>query len=151
VRVGLSVAKPIAMTPKKTRTRSTRPAAKKKTARKPARARWSKRVTDTSDAMTVEPGIFKSDYPAQVATSLKKSAETSHRRKSSPYRSAMSLLTFYLNRGGRNVAASAKEVLERAKVELQRLFGREASSSNGRARSHKATHAKRTVPHAATS
>ncbi|HEX8796419.1 MAG TPA: DUF3175 domain-containing protein [Polyangiaceae bacterium] len=87
--------------------------------------RWSKRVMETSDALDLEPEVFRSNDPAEIAASLKRSAERSHRRKSSPYRSAMSMLVFYVNRAGRNLPASRKRVLERAKGELRRLFGRE--------------------------
>ena len=86
---------------------------------------WSKRVTETSDALDLEPDVFKSNDPAKIAASLKRSAEHSHRRKSSPFRSAMSMLVFYVNRAGKNLPASRKRVLEEAKGELRRLFGRE--------------------------
>jgi hypothetical protein len=86
--------------------------------------RWSQRVTETSNALTLEAGVFARRSPRAIAQSLKRSAERSHRRKSSPYRSAMSMLTFFLNRAGRNLPASRKRVLEQAKVELRRLYGR---------------------------
>ncbi len=95
------------------------------TARKPAR-KWSGRVTATSDALDLEHDVFKKDSPKAIARSLKRSAERSHRRKSDPYRSAMSMLVFYINRAGRNLPAARKRKLEAAKGELRRAFGREA-------------------------
>ena len=94
----------------------------KKTARKPAR-RWSQKVTETSDAMTLDEGVFKKS-PHAIALSLKRSAERSRRRKSSPYRSAMSMLTFYINRGGKNLSAARKKKLNEAKDELRELYGK---------------------------
>jgi len=92
----------------------------------PRRTRkWSARVTATSNAMDLKKDIFKSTDPKKIAASLKSSAEHSHRRKSSPYRSAMSMLTFYINRAGDNLSARQHKVLERAKPELRKLFGRE--------------------------
>jgi hypothetical protein len=93
-----------------------------------ARARggkkWSARVTTESDALDLEGGVFTSRDPKRIAASLKRSADRSKRRKSEPYRSAMSMLVFYINRGGRNLPASRKRVLERAKDELRRLYGK---------------------------
>ena len=87
--------------------------------------KWSQDVTEHSDAMDLEENIFESDDPREIAKSLKHSAEASHRRKSEPYRSAMSMLTFYINRAGKNLPDKQKQVLEDAKDELRRLFGRE--------------------------
>jgi len=87
-------------------------------------ARWSQRVTRESDALDLEEGVFSLDKPAEVARSLKRSAEASTRRKADPYRSAMSMLTFYVNRAGRKLPQRRRDVLERAKNELRRLFGR---------------------------
>jgi hypothetical protein len=87
---------------------------------------WSKRVTETSNALDLEPGVFTDGDPAAIARSLKRSAEQSTRRKSDPYRSAMSMLVFYINRAGKNLPPSRKRVLEEAKDELRRLFGKEA-------------------------
>jgi hypothetical protein len=87
--------------------------------------RWSARVTTQSRALDIEAGVFTSKDPRRIARSLKRSAERSRRRKSEPYRSAMSMLTFYINRAGKNMSASQKRVLERAKGELRREFGRE--------------------------
>ena len=88
------------------------------------RDRWSQRVTEGSDALDLEEGVFTWDDPARIARSLKRSAEASDRRKSSPYRSAMSMLTFYVNRAGKELDADQRKVLERAKDELRRQFGR---------------------------
>jgi hypothetical protein len=86
--------------------------------------RWSQHVTETSDALTLEPEVFRHDDPAAIARSLKESAETSGRRKSSPFRSAMSMLTFYINRAGKNLPEDRKRILSNAKIELRRLYGR---------------------------
>ena len=87
--------------------------------------RWSKRVMETSDAMDLPSGLFKQKSPRAIALSVKRSAERSHRRKSPPFRSAMSMLTFDVNRGGRNLSAAEKKRLLSAKAELRKLFGRE--------------------------
>lgn len=90
--------------------------------------RWSQRVTETSDALDLEPGVFTWDDPRRIAESLKRSAERSRRRKAEPFRSAMSMLTFYINRAGRNLPAQRRACLEAAKDELRALFGRPRSS-----------------------
>lgn len=90
--------------------------------------KWSQDVTEHSDAMDLEEGIFESDDPKTIAKSLKHSAEASHRRKSEPYQSAMSMLTFYINRAGKNLPERQKRVLEEAKDELRALFGRDEES-----------------------
>ena len=87
--------------------------------------KWSAEVTEKSDALSLEEHIFESDDPARIARSLKRSAENSHRRKSEPFRSAMSMLTFYINRAGKDLDPRQKAVLERAKNELRKAFGRE--------------------------
>jgi hypothetical protein len=87
--------------------------------------RWSAEVTKHSNALDLEPGVFESKDPKHIALSLKKSAEESHRRRSDPYRSAMSMLTFYINRAGSNLPVDQKAVLEKAKDELRKAFGRE--------------------------
>jgi hypothetical protein len=87
--------------------------------------RWSQAVTEHSDALDLERDVFKLDDPEKIAGSLKRSAEHSHRRKSEPYRSAMSMLTFYINRAGANLSAKRRRILERAKGELRRAFGRD--------------------------
>lgn len=86
--------------------------------------RWSRHVNDTSDALDLEAGVFKSRSAKTIASSLKRSAERSRRRKGSPYQSAMSMLSFYLNRGGRQLSVERRRTLERAKGELKQLFGR---------------------------
>ena len=104
----------------------------KKTARKRAGARangrkttrrWWKTVTETSDAMSLDKGVFKKS-PHAIAVSLKRSAERSRRRKSTPFRSAMSMLTFYINRGGKNLSATERRKLDQAKDELRALYGK---------------------------
>jgi hypothetical protein len=86
--------------------------------------KWSADVTEHSDALDLENNIFESKDPKEIAASLKKSAEQSSRKKSGPYRSAMSMLSFYINRAGKNLEKSQKEVLEKAKDELRKAFGR---------------------------
>lgn len=86
--------------------------------------RWSGRVTRESNALDLEPAVFTWDDPVRIAQSLKASAEHSTRRKSDPYRSAMSMLVFYFNRAGKNLPLQRKQVLEKAKDELRREFGR---------------------------
>jgi hypothetical protein len=87
--------------------------------------KWSAEVTKHSDALDLEPEVFESKNPKKIAQSLKKSAEQSQRRKSGPFRSAMSMLTFYINRAGKNLGSSQHNVLEAAKDELRVAFGRE--------------------------
>lgn len=94
-------------------------------AKKAAPQRWSQRVTRESDALDLEQGVFTLTSPKQIAASLKRSAEQSSRRKASPYRSALSMLTFYINRAGKNLPRTQRTRLERAKIELKRAFGRE--------------------------
>lgn len=88
--------------------------------------KWSARVTRESDALDLKRKVFTLDSPKAIARSLKRSAEHSHRRKSDPYRSAMSMLTFYINRAGKNLPASRKKKLEAAKSELRKAFGKAA-------------------------
>ena len=92
--------------------------------RKPAK-KWSARVTNNSNAMDLDKDIFKSKDPDKIAASLKHSAEASHRRKASPFQSAMSMLNFYENRAGRNLSKRQRAPLEKAKNKLRRLFGKE--------------------------
>jgi hypothetical protein len=87
-------------------------------------AYWSGEVTRNSSALDLDAGVFALDEPEKIAASLKKSAEASTRRKSPPFRSAMSMLNFYLNRAGRNLPQERKEILERAKTELRKQFER---------------------------
>ena len=89
-----------------------------------AQERWSGKVTAHSDALDLKPHTFASDDPKRIARSLKRSAEASHRRKAEPFRSAMSMLTFYLNRAGQNLNDGRRRVLEQAKDELRKAFGR---------------------------
>jgi hypothetical protein len=88
------------------------------------RRKWSQHVTRTSNALDLEPGIFRKRDPELIARSLKRSAEHSRRRKSSPYQSAMSMLNFYINRAGANLSERQKGVLNRAKGELRKVFHR---------------------------
>jgi Protein of unknown function (DUF3175) len=97
---------------------------KKKKAAGQAKSRWSAHVTHESNALDLEDGIFQSDDPKRIAASLKYSAEHSKRRKSEPFRSAMSMLNFYINRAGANLPARQKRILERAKDALRECFGR---------------------------
>jgi hypothetical protein len=87
--------------------------------------KWSAEVTEHSDALDLKKDVFTLHDPKKIAQSLKRSAEHSHRRKSSPYRSAMSMLTFYINRAGDNLPATQRHRLEDAKNELRRAFGRD--------------------------
>lgn len=92
--------------------------------------RWSQRVTETSDALTLEKGVFTRSSARSIAASLKRSAERSHKRKSSPYRSAMSMLTFYENRAGKTLPASSRRKLEAAKEELRKLYGKSSAQTS---------------------
>lgn len=87
--------------------------------------RWSARVMKTSNALDLEAGVFTQRSPRAIAASLKRSALASQRRKAEPYQSAMSMLNFHINRSGRGLAPERRRVLERAKVELRRLFDRQ--------------------------
>lgn len=107
------------MPKKSTAKRARRPAAKR---------RWSKRVTQTSNALDLESGVFTKRSPRAIALSLKRSAERSRRRKSDPYRSAMSMLNLYLNRAGKKLSAGRRRTLERSKSELRKAFHREPRS-----------------------
>ena len=90
--------------------------------------RWSRRVTEESNALDLERDVFNKRDPRSIALSLKRSAEQSHRRKSDPYRSAMSMLTFYINRAGKNLSEQRKARLEKAKEELRELYGKRRAS-----------------------
>lgn len=83
--------------------------------------KWSQHVTETSDAMTLDDGVFKKT-PRAMALSIKRSAEKSDRRKSNPFRSAMSMLSFYENRAGKNLSAARKKKIDQAKEELRTLY-----------------------------
>ena len=86
--------------------------------------KWSQDVTEHSDALDLEKDVFTRDDPRAIALSLKRSAEHSHRRKGTPFQSAMSMLTFYINRAGKDLPTKQKKVLEKAKEELRAAFGR---------------------------
>ncbi|MET3791265.1 DUF3175 domain-containing protein [Aquamicrobium terrae] len=92
--------------------------------------KWSAEVTEHSDALALEPHAFEKADPKAIAASLKRSADESKKRKAEPFRSAMSMLTFYINRAGKNLPAERKEVLEKAKDELRRLYGRPADNND---------------------
>lgn len=87
-----------------------------------AKRRWSHRVNQTSDALDLEKDVFKQRSPRAIAASLKRSAERSRRRKAEPFRSAMSMLNFYINRAGKKLSPTRKKVLETAKDELRKVF-----------------------------
>jgi Protein of unknown function (DUF3175) len=107
-------------TASKTTTRRKAPA-KRKASPKP----WSQRVTQQSDALDLKRGVFTLRDPKRIAASLKRSAERSSRRKAGAYRSALSMLTFYINRAGKTMPKTQRARLERAKVELKHQFGKE--------------------------
>lgn len=86
--------------------------------------RWSQQVTGRSNALDLEPGVFSWDDPRRIAGSLKRSADSSRRRKASAFASAMSMLNFYINRAGRQLPRRQRAVLERAKDELRNLYGK---------------------------
>jgi hypothetical protein len=96
---------------------------RRKSGSKRSGRRWSARVTRESDALDLSMGVFSKRSPKAIALSLKRSAERSRRRKSNAYRSAMSMLTFYINRAGKKLPASHKRTLNRAKDELRKAFG----------------------------
>jgi hypothetical protein len=106
------------------KTASRRKTAGRKTARGKG-GRWSARVTRHSNALDLENAVFKSSDPHRIALSLKRSAERSRRRKASPYQSAMSMLTFYINRAGRNLPKRKLRTLQEAKTELRKVFHRD--------------------------
>jgi len=108
-----------------TRRQTARKPAARKRPRKRTPTRWSQRVTRESDALDLERGVFKLTSARKIATSLKRSAESSSRRKANAYRSALSMLTFYINRAGKSLPKTERARLERAKGELKREFGRE--------------------------
>jgi hypothetical protein len=99
--------------------------ATRKTAAKKTKRKWSGRVTRESHALKLEEGVFKHRDAKKIAASLRRSAEHSKARKSPPYRSAMSMLVFYINRAGKDLPAGRRKTLEQAKGELRRLFHRE--------------------------
>ena len=92
--------------------------------KKPKNRYWSGRVTRESNALDLEYGVFTWKNPRKIALSLKMSAELSNRRKAKPFQSAMSMLNFYINRAGKNLPAKQKLILNKAKIELRKVFGR---------------------------
>src|SRR5882672_2580272 len=100
-------------------------AARSKSANRKAPKRWSQRMTRESDALDLQQGVFKLTSPKKIAASLKRSAEHSSRRKAGAYRSALSMLTFYINRAGTTLPKAQRDRLQRAKVELKHQFHRE--------------------------
>jgi hypothetical protein len=121
-------------TPKTAARKATRNASGKTRARsasgrasnsKASSRRWSQRVARESDALDLQSGVFKQTDPKKIAASLKRSAERSSRRKAPPYRSALSMLTFYINRAGKTLPKAQRDRLQRAKTELKRQFGRD--------------------------
>ncbi|WP_454621802.1 DUF3175 domain-containing protein [Bradyrhizobium cenepequi] len=112
-------------TARKRTTRKTTTARRKTGTRKTSSRRWSQRVTQRSDALDLDRGVFKQTSAKKIAASLKRSAERSSRRKAGAYRSALSMLTFYINRAGKTLPQAQRARLERAKAELKHQFGRE--------------------------
>jgi Protein of unknown function (DUF3175) len=110
---------------RKTAARKRKTATRKPSARRGYSRRWSQRVTRESDALDLKKGVFKQTSAKKIAASLKRSAERSSRRKSGAYRSALSMLTFYINRAGKTLPKTQRARLERAKVELKHQFGRD--------------------------
>ena len=109
---------------RKSNIRRRKPGSSRRTATA-SRRRWSQEVTEHSDALTLEGGVFTSKDPRRIAASLKRSAERSNRRKSDPFRSALSMLTFYINRAGKNLPPARKKILMQAKEELRKQFGKD--------------------------
>jgi Protein of unknown function (DUF3175) len=107
------------------KTTHSRKTAARRSAKRATPKRWSQRVTRESDALDLKQGVFKLTSAKKIATSLKRSAEHSARRKTGAYRSALSMLAFYINRAGKTLPQAQRTRLERAKVELKRVFGRE--------------------------
>lgn len=88
------------------------------------REKWSKKITDESNALDLEKGVFTWKNPKRIAESLMRSAMGSTRRKAGPFQSAMSMLNFYINRAGKNLDPKQKKTLEKAKEELRKLFNK---------------------------
>jgi hypothetical protein len=101
-----------------------RPSTKRASASRTGTRKWSAKVMQKSDALDLEVGVFTKRSPRQIALSLKRSAQASHRRKASPFQSAMSMLNFHINRSGAGLTAERRKVLNHAKDELRRLFDR---------------------------
>jgi hypothetical protein len=109
------------MQPRKVRAKSRKSARRN---RHESAHRWSVRVTHESNALDLQSGVFSQKDPRRIAASLKRSAERSKRKKSDSFRSALSMLTFYINRAGKNLSAARRETLQRAKAEFRRQFKR---------------------------
>ena len=92
---------------------------------------WSRHVTETSNALDLEPGVFSWNDPCKIALSLKRSADNSQQRKAAPFASAMAMLSFYINRAGKHLSAQRRDVLEQAKDELRELYGRPRVNFDG--------------------
>jgi hypothetical protein len=112
-------------TTRKPATRKTSTTRRKASPKQASPKRWSQRVTKESDALDLKGGVFKLTDPKKIAASLKRSAERSSRRKTGAYRSALSMLTFYINRAGKTLPKTQRDRLQRAKTELRRQFHRE--------------------------
>jgi hypothetical protein len=110
---------------RKTTIRKATPARRKSSPGKASPKRWSQRVTRESDALDLKQGVFKLTSARKIAASLKRSAERSSRRKAGAYRSALSMLTFYINRAGKTLPKTQRDRLQRAKTELKRQFGKD--------------------------
>ena len=106
------------------KTNARRTTTARKSTKRGAPKRWSQRVTKQSDALDLKQGVFKLTSAKKIAASLKRSAEHSSRRKTGAYRSALSMLTFYINRAGKTLPKTQRTRLERAKVELKWAFGK---------------------------
>ena len=119
---------------RKSTSRAGRGTAARKTTKRAAPKRWSQRVTRKSDALELKRGVFTLTSPKKIAASLKRSAEHSTRRKSGVYRSALSMLIFYINRAGKNLSGAQRRVLETAKDELRALFRRPPAKPRAPAR-----------------
>jgi hypothetical protein len=116
---------PMRKSTRKTTARNTSSARRKTSAGKTSPKRWSQRVTRESDALDLKRGVFTLTDPKKIAASLKRSAEHSSRRKAGAYRSALSMLTFYINRAGKTLPKTQRDRLQRAKAELKHQFGRD--------------------------
>jgi hypothetical protein len=110
---------------RKTTVRKVSSARRKSSPKKASPKRWSQRVTRESDALDLKRGVFTLRDPKRIAASLKRSAERSSRRKAGAYRSALSMLTFYINRAGKTLPKTQRDRLQRAKAELKHQFGRD--------------------------
>jgi hypothetical protein len=120
------------MTQKKAAAKKSAPkkaTAKKTPTKKAGVKKWSGPVTEHSNAMDLEKDVFKSHNAKEIAASVKRSAEKSTRKKAGPFQSAMSMINFYENRGGKNISAAQKKILDQSKEELRKLFGKEEPQS----------------------